>query len=815
MIPRDVEQVVDELAHASAHCDRASRARGRRLDAGLLVLEDVGPAEDGVERRAQLVRQRREELVLGPVGGLGLGARGLLAGQEQEARLLGPLLLVDVGGGGDPVLERARFRPLGDRAHQVPAMAAVAPAEAELGLVGSGRRRAAAPGGAPAVAIVGVNGGELAERAALGGAEPGDLGPHLVAAHDRAVGRGDPQAERHEVGEAAKAKLALALEPRALGGVQELLLPADGLAAQVKLDEDGDLAAQDLRIERLEKVVHRTVLVAGELVRRVGVERGHEDDGNVRAALARLDEACGLVAVEARHAHVHEDGGEVFVQDAAQGLLPRERGDQALAERLEDRADRGEVRRLVIDDQHVAPVHVDDLGIGTDGINRRALDRTPGVPTSVGTMRILVVDDSEDSRTLLAAALRESGLHDVWLVDSAAKAFQYLGVDPPGCAAMVDLIFMDIAMPDIDGLTAIHRLRRHERLREVPIIVITAHGEEQMLEAAFAAGAVDFVRKPFRFGEVIARTRYALRSKRELDRRSKREDRLRATTKRLAAVSKSLETESRIDPVTGILNRRAFTTTFQSTWRRAALTATELSLLMLDIDHFHDYNERRGHLAGDACLQGVALVLRGCAGRAADCVARYGGDEFVVLLPSTPAAGATTVAAAIRDGIERALDDVTASVGAATTVPRGDLAPEALIALADDALYLAKQRGRNRVETAGASSQPAFRNPPRMSDEAPIVVEIEAWLAHLVPRFLANRARDVAELRAAIAVRDFELIRLLGHNLKGVAGGYGFTELGEVGERLETAAADHSVEAAASCGEALATYVKRVKVVYR
>jgi len=320
-------------------------------------------------------------------------------------------------------------------------------------------------------------------------------------------------------------------------------------------------------------------------------------------------------------------------------------------------------------------------------------------------VRILIVDDSDDSRSLLAAALREHGLDDVWLVDSATKAFQYLGVDPPGCAGMVDLIFMDVVMPEIDGLTAIHRIRQHERLRDVPIIVITAHGEEQMLEAAFAAGAVDFVRKPFSFGEVLARTRSALRSKRELDRRSKREDRLRATTKRLAAVSKSLENESRIDPVTGILNRRAFTTTFHGAWRRAAMTATEVSLLMVDVDHFHGYNERHGHLAGDACLQQVGQVLRECAGRAADCVARYGGDEFVVLLPSTPAVGASTVAETMRDGIERSVYEVTASVGVATAAPRGDVAPETLVVLADDALYLAKQRGRNRVEVAGGSSQ--------------------------------------------------------------------------------------------------------------
>lgn len=102
-----------------------------------------------------------------------------------------------------------------------------------------------------------------------------------------------------------------------------------------------------------------------------------------------------------------------------------------------------------------------------------------------------------------------------------------------------------------------------------------------------------------------------------------------------------------------------------------------------------------------------------------------------------------------------------------------------------------------------------------MSDEAPIVVEIEAWVAHLVPRFLENRAKDVTDLRAAIADRDFDLIRELGHNLKGAAGGYGFTDLGELGVRLEAAAADRSLDSAAACADALATYVKRVKVVYR
>jgi len=99
-----------------------------------------------------------------------------------------------------------------------------------------------------------------------------------------------------------------------------------------------------------------------------------------------------------------------------------------------------------------------------------------------------------------------------------------------------------------------------------------------------------------------------------------------------------------------------------------------------------------------------------------------------------------------------------------------------------------------------------------MSDRPGTVVEVEAWIAHLVPRFLENRARDIVELRQAIAERDFAVIGRLGHNLKGVAGGYGFTELAQIGERLEAAGADRSIEPAAVAGDALERYVERVTV---
>src|SRR5262249_28392218 len=167
-------------------------------------------------------------------------------------------------------------------------------------------------------------------------------------------------------------------------------------------------------------------------------------------------------------------------------------------------------------------------------------------------MRILVVDDSADSRALLTAALYEAGLTDITAVEGARKAFSYLGIDPPGPAAQVDLIFMDLGMPDIDGLAAIQRIPRVERLPGVPITVVTAHSEEPFLEGAFAEGAVDYITKPFRLRELVARTRAALRGKHERDRRSTREQALQRTAQRLEKLSRRLENETQQDPLTGI-----------------------------------------------------------------------------------------------------------------------------------------------------------------------------------------------------------------------------------------------------------------------
>jgi diguanylate cyclase (GGDEF)-like protein len=166
-----------------------------------------------------------------------------------------------------------------------------------------------------------------------------------------------------------------------------------------------------------------------------------------------------------------------------------------------------------------------------------------------------------------------------------------------------------------------------------------------------------------------------------------------------AHLGRAIETLHRIsteDGLTQVANRRHFDDTLAREWRRAARNGRPLSLLMLDLDHFKNFNDEHGHQAGDELLRGVAQVLRESVHRAADIVARYGGEEFVVLLPDTENAHAREIAESLRNRIE-GMGRVTASIGIATEVPARDAVPEQLVKRADEALYEAKRLGRNRV----------------------------------------------------------------------------------------------------------------------
>ncbi|HET8870124.1 MAG TPA: diguanylate cyclase, partial [Aquabacterium sp.] len=241
-------------------------------------------------------------------------------------------------------------------------------------------------------------------------------------------------------------------------------------------------------------------------------------------------------------------------------------------------------------------------------------------------------------------------------------------------------------------------LKQDPELNDIPIIFITGHNDDESELRGLDAGAVDFIGKPPKPALVQARVRAHMQ--------------LKLTTDALRRSANS-------DPLTGLSNRRVFEHVLEREWDRARRTGTPTSLLMVDIDHFKQFNDSQGHPQGDRCLIEVAQLIRQLAKRPADQVARIGGEEFVVLLPETDLEGARHVAQKIVEGVARihihhpaspTAPMVTVSVGAACMdrIPVGERGgeglssrgPMLLVEAADHALYQAKERGRNRVDMA-------------------------------------------------------------------------------------------------------------------
>jgi diguanylate cyclase (GGDEF)-like protein len=295
-----------------------------------------------------------------------------------------------------------------------------------------------------------------------------------------------------------------------------------------------------------------------------------------------------------------------------------------------------------------------------------------------GKATVLVVDDTPDNLYLMSGLLRDH--YKVKVASNGEKALKIAAGHPP------DLILLDVMMPEMDGLEVCKQLKNNPLTQKIPVIFVTAKNGECDEELGLNLGAVDYITKPFSIPITMARIRNQIRLKQQAD---------------------LLESIALVDALTHMPNRRRFDATIDAEWKRAAGEKTQLSMLMIDIDHFKQYNDHYGHGAGDACLQSMAAALLAGVSRPGDLVARYGGEEFVVILSGTDMETAVHIATllckGIRDlklphahsGVE---SFVTVSIGCATMIPLGETSSaKALFDEADKMLYQAKNSGRNRV----------------------------------------------------------------------------------------------------------------------
>ncbi len=326
-----------------------------------------------------------------------------------------------------------------------------------------------------------------------------------------------------------------------------------------------------------------------------------------------------------------------------------------------------------------------DAGITTDSVLK-----TPVAPLG----RILVVDDNRDNVEIIATRLRFRG-YDIIETTNGEEALQAVRTQEP------DLILLDVMLPDIDGYEIARRIKGADELPFIPIILVTARDSTQDKVAGLDAGADDNLTKPINFPELEARVRSMLR--------------IKALQDELEEKNKELERLSISDGLTGLFNHRHIHGLLQEEFDRADRTGERLTVAMFDLDRFKSVNDNYGHQAGDRVLEQFADILRETA-REIDRLGRYGGEEFMALLPDTGIEDGVVFVERVRRETARhpfsiGRDEticMTTSCGVATYPHELINDPGNLVRLADEALYAAKAAGRNRVVRFDEISEPAL-----------------------------------------------------------------------------------------------------------
>jgi diguanylate cyclase (GGDEF)-like protein len=248
----------------------------------------------------------------------------------------------------------------------------------------------------------------------------------------------------------------------------------------------------------------------------------------------------------------------------------------------------------------------------------------------------------------------------------------------------IDLILLDIMLPELDGYTVCKVLKNDNTCKDIPVIFVTALTSHEDELKGLESGGVDFITKPFSAPIVMARIK---------------------THIKYQALTQELCKLATIDSLTAIANRRAFDENIKLEWKRSMLELSQLSVMMIDIDYFKIYNDTYGHQGGDKCIQNIANILKNSISEEY-LLARYGGEEFVILMPNCDEYSAMQTAVNIKDVVynsnlefdnSKVSDRVSVSIGISTCTPSNSVSYNTLINKADEALYISKDSGRDRI----------------------------------------------------------------------------------------------------------------------
>ncbi len=298
--------------------------------------------------------------------------------------------------------------------------------------------------------------------------------------------------------------------------------------------------------------------------------------------------------------------------------------------------------------------------------------------------QVMVVDDSRTQRVIIGEYLSKLEC-DIIMCESGNEALMTVSDQVP------DLIILDVEMPGLSGFDTCKAIRGFLQEHWVPIIYLTGRNDPQDIVEGLNVGGDTYISKPVHRDVLSAIAKAMLR--------------LSSIQAELMRANKKLDEVAHFDVLTQIMNRRGYQDMLERYWKDHQRRKANLSVMLMDIDHFKNYNDNYGHIQGDQCLRQVAQTLKNALKRPIDVLARYGGEEFVVILPDTTIEGALSVAqrfidAMLEANIPHEYSDSQPHVCLSIGLAHANLENETrkqVLERADKALYQAKEAGRNCV----------------------------------------------------------------------------------------------------------------------